>query len=132
MKCINCGGTTDRSFSWQGLIICEECFKIVSHVIEKTKREMQQVFLLYTDMVRVALIKGELRPPVLPKEKTMPANVFQEALKRAAERLGEKHGTKAKRSDSDSSVSEVRDAPQGDDGVSVQGGVPDAPVSGRG
>ena len=132
MKCINCGGVVDRSFSWQGLIICEDCFKIVSHVIEKTKREMQQVFLLYTDMVRVALIKGELRPPILPKEKQMPPSVFQDALKHAAERLGERYGTKAKQSYSGSSMPEVCDAPQGGDGVGVQGGVLDAPVSRRG
>ena len=104
MKCINCGDQIDRPHVWQGVTICENCFKIVSHVIAKTKEEMQQVFLLYTDMIRVALVKGELRPPKLPQQRKMPQNVFRDALKNAAEKLGVKDGTQTEPPDGKGSV----------------------------
>lgn len=120
MKCINCGDKIDRPHVWQGVTICENCFKIVSHVIKKTKEEMQQVFLLYTDMIRVALIKGELRPPVLPKTKHMPQDVFRDALKGVAEKLGAKHGTETKQPPGNGGVPRVRDGAQGDDADGIR------------
>lgn len=131
MKCINCGDKIDRPHVWQGVTICENCFKIVSHVIAKTKEEMQQVFLLYTDMIRIALVKGELRPPKMPTQKTMPTNVFRDALKNAADKLGVKDGTKTKPSNGNGRVPVVRDEAQGDDADSLQDRVRDDALSGR-
>lgn len=109
MRCINCGEEITRTHVWQGIQICSNCFKIVSHTIAKTKKEMQQVFLLYTDMIRVALIKGELRPPVLPDTKTMPPDIFKDALKKAIDRVGVKHGKETKPSNSNSAMPKVPD-----------------------
>jgi len=131
MKCINCGGEIDRPHVWQGVQICEDCFKIVSHVIKKTKEEMQQVFLLYTDMIRVALIKGELRPPKLPNTRHMPQDVFRDALKGVAEKLGAKNGTQTEQPTSDSRVPVVRDEAQGDDADGLPDRVCDDALSGR-
>lgn len=131
MKCVNCGDEIDRPHVWQGVTICENCFKIVSHVIKKTKEEMQQVFLLYTDMLRVALVKGELRPPVLPKGKQMPQDVFRDALKGVAEKLGARDGTQTKPSNGNGRVPVVRDEAQGDDADGLSDRVRDDTLSGR-
>ena len=62
--CMNCKAAIDGAPRiFQGVLICDNCFKIVSHFVARTKSELQMVFLAYTDMLRVALVRGELRPP---------------------------------------------------------------------
>ncbi len=74
---------------FQGVIICDNCYKLVSHAIKRTQGELKMLFLVYTDMIRVGLLKGEFRPPVLPSSgKSMPPHeltkVLQEMAKRGA------------------------------------------------
>ena len=84
--CANCKAPLEEPKVFQGVIICEDCFKIVSHTIERTKKELQMIFLTYTDMLRVALIRGELRPPEMPK-----SGVTKEQFFGALARVGEKY-----------------------------------------
>lgn len=81
--CTNCSKALPKQFVFQGVVICEDCYKIVSHVVQRTKRELSMLFLVYTDMLRAALIKGELRPPVLPPDagKGMPLTELTQAIK---------------------------------------------------
>lgn len=46
------------------------------------------LFLTYTDMLRVALIKGEMNFPVLPKSKRMPGNEMQRAIYEMGIKMG--------------------------------------------
>lgn len=86
--CMNCKKKIDGAPSvFQGVIICQDCFTLVNHVINRTKNELKLLFLTYTDMLRVALIRGELRPPVLPKDKTMPKEALLNSLSQLREEL---------------------------------------------
>lgn len=85
--CTNCKAPlTEEPKIFQGVIICDDCFKIVSHTIARTKKELQMIFLTYTDMLRVALVRGELRPPEMPK-----SGVTKEQFFGALARVGEKY-----------------------------------------
>jgi hypothetical protein len=49
---------------------------------------MKMLFLTYTDMLRVAIVKGELNFPVLPAETRMPRREMEHALKDISRKLG--------------------------------------------
>lgn len=123
--CTNCKeplGDTTRVF--QGVIICDTCFKIVSHTIERAKKELQMVFLTYTDTLRVALVKGELRPPVMPE-----TEVTREQFFGAVAQVGARHAQfKAK---GRSKLRPLRDASQHPAGQ-APGGSGNPAVPGRG
>lgn len=63
---------------------------MVSHTVSNTEKEIRMVYLLYLDMLRVSLIKGEFRPPILPSGNSMPASEMENAVKDMAERLSAK------------------------------------------
>lgn len=91
LVCTNCkdalGG--ERQV-FQGVIICGNCYKLVSHAIKRTQGELKMLFLVYTDMIRVGLLKGEFRPPVLPPPgKSMPSSDLTKALQKMTTRGGE-------------------------------------------
>lgn len=86
--CMNCRRAIEGKPSvFQGVVICSDCFMIVSHVVKRAQTELRLLFLTYTDLLRVALVKGELRPPVLPDGKTMPKEVFFNGLAKVREAL---------------------------------------------
>lgn len=91
--CTNCKARLmDKRHVFQGVIICNDCFKIVSHTIKRTQEELKMLFLVYTDMIRVSLLKGEFRPPVMPPSgKKLPQEELAAALRQMAEK-GKKHG----------------------------------------
>ena len=86
--CTNCKDPlNDKRQVFQGVLICDNCFKLVSHAIKRTRGELKMLFLVYTDMVRVGLLKGEFRPPVLPSSgKSMPPKELAKALQEMAKR----------------------------------------------
>lgn len=66
LTCTNCKERlNDKKQVFQGVIICDNCYKLVSHAIKRTQGELKMLFLVYTDMIRVGLLKGEFRPPVI-------------------------------------------------------------------
>jgi len=89
--CTNCKEQLDgKRQVFQGVVICGNCYKLVSHSIKKTQGELKMLFLVYTDMIRVGLLKGEFRPPVMPAPgKTMPPSELAKAMQEMA-----KHGEK--------------------------------------
>jgi len=116
---------------FQGVIICHDCFKIVSHYIQRTQNELKMLFTVYTDMLRVALVKGELRPPPAPPPgKEMPPKAFSDAFKKMAERFGGLHGQEEKGTDGEGQVSELRLDDGGPSG-GVPGGRHDQALPGR-
>lgn len=88
--CVNCGNKLPHPpRMFQGVLVCGDCYKIVSRCVERTQKELQMLFLVYTDMLRVALVKGELRPPPMPPAgKTMPPLELSRAFARMAENVG--------------------------------------------
>jgi hypothetical protein len=103
--CTNCKASLeDKKQVFQGVIICDNCYKLVSHAIKRTQGELKMLFLVYTDMIRVGLLKGEFRPPVMPPPgKTMPPSELAKALQAMAARGGENE------KDSNGPVPHVRD-----------------------
>lgn len=102
--CTNCKeNLSGKRQVFQGVIVCDNCYKLVSHAIKRTQGELKMLFLVYTDMIRVGLLKGEFRPPVMPPPgKSMPPYELAKALKEMAIRGGENE------KDSDSQVPHVR------------------------
>lgn len=80
--CTNCKESLNgKRQVFQGVIICENCYKLVSHAIKRTQNELKMLFLVYTDMIRVGLLKGEFRPPPLPPPgKSMPPSELAKAM----------------------------------------------------
>lgn len=89
--CTNCkDALNDKKQVFQGVLICDNCYKLVSHAIKRTQGELKMLFLVYTDMIRVGLLKGEFRPPVMPPPgTTMPPSELAKAMQRMAIRGGE-------------------------------------------
>ena len=85
MTCMNCNELLQKeSHTFQGVVICHSCFQMVNHFIQRTKNELDMLFLVYTDMLRTALIKGELRPPKAPSNgQNMPPIELSKAFRRA-------------------------------------------------
>ena len=84
--CVNCRNTFEgRPCIFQGVMLCKSCFRLVDHVIKRAQNEMKLLFLTYTDMIRVALVKGELRPPRLPNEKEMPKDELFKGISKLRE-----------------------------------------------
>lgn len=84
--CTNCKSVLKQQHVFQGVIVCEDCFKMVSHTIEKTKKELSMLFLVYTDIVRAALVKGEFRPPTMPPDGRMAPSELSKALQQVGQR----------------------------------------------
>jgi len=105
MTCINCGNNMDRQFIFQGVVVCGDCYKIASHYLQRTKTELQMLVQTYMEMLRVALIKGQLRPPRLP-EGELPRRQFTKAFQQLLEEVDANHTEKA--TPSDSAVPAVR------------------------
>lgn len=86
--CTNCKASLEKQFLFQGLVICEKCNTIVTHLVHRAENEMKMMFLTYTDMLRVAIVKGELNFPVLPAETRMPRREMEGALRDISRKLG--------------------------------------------
>ena len=100
--CTNYGEQLKQQYVFQGVIVCSDCYKIVSHTVAKVKKELQMLFLTYTDMLRVALVRGEMRPAVLPKDS--PQGTSREDFISAIKDLGAKHGNALQRAVSQSDL----------------------------
>lgn len=64
MRCPNCKDDIRKPRRFQDVVICDNCFKLASHYVKKTRTEMEMIFLTYTDMLRVALVKGNSVHPL--------------------------------------------------------------------
>jgi hypothetical protein len=86
--CTNCKESlNDNRRIFQGVLICENCYKLVSHAIQRTQKELKMLFLVYTDMIRVGLLKGEFRPPVMPPAgKKLPHSELAKAMQEMAKK----------------------------------------------
>lgn len=129
--CTNCKAPLPKQFVFQGVVICERCHKIVSHLVQRSRKELEMLFLTYTDMLRVALIKGEMNFPVLPKSKRMPGNEMQRALHEMALKIGEEHEGERSAPDSDHPLSALWRATTDPNGAVHGGGRSSALPGGR-
>ena len=98
--CMNCKAELKEQALFQGVLVCPDCKTMAAHFLNKAKKEMHMLMVAYADMVRVALIKGQLRPPVLPKEPTMPKRDLADALKAMVERLEGPNASRSRESKS--------------------------------
>lgn len=85
VPCRNCG--KDASYTYQGMQICADCYKIVTSALKKARTELEMVFTLYVDSLRVAIVKGELRPPRLPPPGQMPTSALVASIRDIQENL---------------------------------------------
>lgn len=84
--CVNCHNTFEgRPYIFQGVMLCAACYRLVDHVIKRAQNELRLLFITYTDMLRVALVRGQLRPPKLPNGKTMPKDELFKGLSKLRE-----------------------------------------------
>lgn len=73
--CSNCHQpmSDNHVYGFQGVRICGNCAKMVQRALDKMQRQFSFMAQMYNEVLRVALIKGELRfpelPDVTPKEK---------------------------------------------------------------
>lgn len=124
--CTNCKAPLPQQFVFQGVVICERCHKIVSHLVQRSRKELEMLFLTYTDMLRVALVKGEMNFPVLPKSKRMPGNEMQRAMHEMALKIGEEHEGDRPEVEGDHPLSALWRATTDLDGAVQGGGRPSA------
>jgi hypothetical protein len=126
-NCTNCGAQLKKQHVFQGVIICEDCFKMVSHALQKTQNELKMLVTVYTDMIRAALVQGKFRPPpAVPAGEMMPPM----ELSRAFDRLAKRTGVSDAQATSEGEVQELRDGDDCLDGEVQRGGCADA-LSGR-
>lgn len=107
MKCVNCREREAVS-TFQGVLVCMDCFKIANHAVERAKKELAQLMVVYLDMVRICLVRGELRPPMLPEEGTMPLTEFKAGVRTVLERM-KQDAKEAEQAQGDGQVPELRD-----------------------
>lgn len=80
--CINCGVelyTFDVRF-FQGVMVCPTCCRIAERKAKQAKDELQMIYNVYVDMLRVALIRKELHLPQLPTDNSMPMVELKKAI----------------------------------------------------
>jgi hypothetical protein len=120
--CMNCGAKLPHPPKiFQGVLICENCFKMVSHFVKRTQEELRMLFLVYTDLLRAALVKGELRPPPAVPGKEMPVQEFAKAFQQMAQRFGGINVDKKTRPGSQGTVPSLRLDDNHADGASRRG-----------
>jgi hypothetical protein len=95
---MNCSAPLKEQQLFQGVLVCADCKKMATHFLQKAKNEAHMLVVAYADMLRVALIKGQLRPPVLPKEPVMPKRDLADALKAMVERIEGPNGDRSRES----------------------------------
>lgn len=105
MTCVNCGNQIGQQFVFQGVIVCGDCYKIATHYLQRTQTELQMLVTTYIEMLRVALIKGQLRPPKLPPGEC-PRRQLTKAFQQLAEEINANAAAEA--SPSDGTVQGVR------------------------
>lgn len=126
-NCANCAKPLAQQHVFQGVIICEDCHKLVSHALQRTQTELKMLFTVYTDMIRAALVQGKFRPPpAVPAGQQMPPIELSKAFDRLADRVGGKDASAT----SKSGVPKLRDETSRPDGEVPRRGDPDA-LSGR-
>jgi hypothetical protein len=79
--CINCKQSVGaEAYIFQGVRICGNCAKIVQRGLDKVKREMDAMLQMYLEVLRVALVKGELNFSPDPVPKNVTGKDLREAL----------------------------------------------------
>jgi hypothetical protein len=127
--CTNCKKRLKRQQVFQGVVICDDCFKMISHVIKRTKKELSMLFLVYTDMLRVSLLKGEFNfSPAVDGE--MPPVELAKALQQVAKKMEKKDGSATKGTDGEGAVPELQLDDDSADGE-VRGGGDSEALCGR-
>jgi hypothetical protein len=82
---MNCGAA-EAPHIFQGVTVCPTCYQVASHCLQRAKNELHMLFTAYVEMIRVALVKGELRLPAMPQETTMPLTELSKAIRTQRER----------------------------------------------
>jgi len=126
--CVNCH-EKEAVNSFQGVLVCGDCFKIAAHSVGRAKKELAQIMMVYLDMIRIALVKGELRPPVLPEGGAMPLTEFKAGMRTVLERM-KQDAKEAEEAEGEGEVPELRNGPHHSERA-VQSGTNDPAVRRR-
>ncbi len=67
-QCPNCYQpiADDQVRAFQGVRICGNCARMVQRALDKMQKQLKFMTDMYNEVLRVALVKGELRFPELP------------------------------------------------------------------
>jgi hypothetical protein len=82
VSCTNCGKQLLHAadiHTFQSVLCCVDCNKIVTHSYEKAERLIKHVLALYKESLRVALIKKQAHLPNIP-EGSMPMGELPAAM----------------------------------------------------
>lgn len=66
-RCMNCKKNPSVAI-FEGVMICNDCNRIVEVVLERRRRELAALDKLYRDKLRVTLLEGKLSPKVVNDE----------------------------------------------------------------
>lgn len=67
LRCANCK-TKASAKVFEGVMICEDCSKMVDVIIDRRRKELAVLETLYRDKLRVTLLEGKLSPKVIHDE----------------------------------------------------------------
>lgn len=59
--CMNCKKHPSITV-FEGVMICEDCSKMVQVILDRRKKELVMLGTLYRDKLRLTLLEGKLRP----------------------------------------------------------------------
>ncbi len=82
MTCTNCGKalvSQDDIQTFQRVVCCKDCFKIVTNAYDKAVRLVDSVLSLYKESLRMALIKKQAHLPTVPQGE-MPMGELQASM----------------------------------------------------
>lgn len=112
--CINCKERVgDHPKAFQGVIICMKCHRIVTHLADKARKQYQACLFTYFEVLRVALVKGQLDLPQIPKEADMPMEAFAKAM----EEMGGRIANDSKKTSGENKVRPLRSGEAGEHGA---------------
>lgn len=60
--CLNCGHPTKGRHEFQGVIICSTCHTLATMCERRARKQVEQLYTMYVESLRVSLATGRLRP----------------------------------------------------------------------
>jgi hypothetical protein len=57
--CMNCGAE-NANHQWAGVRVCDNCKRLADKIFERNRKQLDTMFLMLKDKVRVSLLRGKL------------------------------------------------------------------------
>jgi transcription elongation factor Elf1 len=64
--CLNCGHPTKGKNEFQGVIVCSNCLALAKMCERRARQQVEHLYTMYVESVRVALATGRLQPSNTP------------------------------------------------------------------